>query len=272
AATRLRRGREPAREEAPRALQPRRIHTVGRPRVRRAATGFVLFSTLHLPRSPRACALPDALPEGTFIASRGAHHDPVVPPFRADPHPVAAFVMAHSPGPGLAVGFRLGSPRRGADHGATHAGHAGGKGQESLRDWFSAFHLPRRALVWALCRRGQAWHADLAFAPPLGLPEPGPRRSPAPGTPAQGDQALLGSWPRGQGADHAGPAARAEDEPHLFGVRAGVGQLRPLSQRKPGGGRAVLLGAGALRSGPLLRLQSLRLPSGAVAGGVGHLP
>src|SRR5262249_51385920 len=153
------------REEAPRAFQPGRIHTVGRPRVRGAATGFVRLSTLHLPRPPRPRSLPDALPEGTFITSRGAHHDPVVPPFRPDPHLLTPFVMAHSPGPRLAIGFRLGGPRSWADHGAARAAHARAKGQEGLRDWLFAFHLPCRALVWALCRRDQAWQADLALAP-----------------------------------------------------------------------------------------------------------
>src|SRR5690606_11666228 len=68
AAVRLRRGREPARTQAPRAVQPRRLHPLARARLRGPAPRVALGASVRLPRRVRHGTVPDAVPAGRRVA------------------------------------------------------------------------------------------------------------------------------------------------------------------------------------------------------------
>src|SRR5262245_4782937 len=258
-AVRLRRGREPAREEAPRALQPRRLHPLGGQGLRqRRPARFRPVPPLRLPRQVRLGAVPDPLPEGRLRPPFRAGDGPLV--LRLDPPPRAHAALAlarrarRRPPPPLGRGGgRLGLDRGRA--GAARAPRADPQGRHRLD---APLPPPPRALGGkggAPEASGGAGRAatgegeDRSSRPPrLGA------RAASPRPPPEGAAPLLGTGRRRPRGARARDPSRAEVEGRERHLRTGVGELGPLRQRLALRVRARLQRPRALRPGPVLRV------------------
>jgi hypothetical protein len=165
---------KPAREETPRALQPRRVHTVGRPRVRGPTQGLVGLSTLHLPRRLGAALFQTLYQKEPSSLLEVPTMIQWVPPVGRDPLSCRLYPCGSSPWVSACVGFRLGGPRRRADHELPVRLTRAQGVKKALVIGFLHFIHPSYVGTDD-SQPAEAWQAYVVFVATLGLLRPGPR-------------------------------------------------------------------------------------------------